>query len=114
MGYYEGDTHYLLSSLDIYVLPTLHEGFPYSILEAMRANCAIISTNVGGIPEAIRNRVEGLLVPLSSVEVLELAIEELINDADLRNMLGKNARNRFLDMFAMEKMNQRLQEVLST
>ena len=113
-GHHNGDINDLLLSFDIYVFPSLWEGFPYSILEAMRAGCPILATNVGGIPEAIRNRVEGLLIPPSSVEELESAIEELINDVDLRNMLEKNARNRFLDMFTVEKMNERLEEVLST
>lgn len=113
-GYYNGDINELLLSFDIYAFPSLWEGFPYSILEAMRAGCSIVATNVGGIPEAVRNREEALLVPPSSVEALESAIEELISDDDLRNMLGKNARNRFSDMFTIEKMNQRLQEVLST
>ena len=112
-GYHNGEIYDLLLSFDIYVFPSLWEGFPYSILEAMRAGCSIVATDVGGIPEAVRNRVEGLLVPPYTAEALESAIEELINDADLKNMLGKNARNRFLDMFTIDKMNQRLQEVLS-
>jgi glycosyltransferase involved in cell wall biosynthesis len=113
-GNYNGDINELLLSFDIYAFPSLWEGFPYSVIEAMRAGCPIIATNVGGIPEAIRNRVEGLLIPPSSVEALESAIEELMNNADLRNMLGENAKNRFLDMFTIEKMNERLQEILST
>jgi glycosyltransferase involved in cell wall biosynthesis len=48
LGHYSGSIDELLSSLDIYLFPSLWEGFPYSIIEAMRAGCAIVSTRVGG------------------------------------------------------------------
>lgn len=111
VGYYEGEVHDLLSTFDIYAFPSLYEGLPYSVLEAMRAGCAIVSTNVGGIPEVIRNSVDGLLVPPGSVDELEKAIETLINNQNYRISLGKNARKRFLDMYTLEIMNVRVKEL---
>jgi len=111
LGYYAGEVHNLLSTFDIYVFPSLYEGLPYSILEAMRAGCAIVSTNVGGIPEVIRNNVDGLLVSPGSVDELEQTIETLINDHKFRASLGKNARKRFLEMYTLEIMNVRVRQL---
>lgn len=112
VGYYDGEVHELLSTFDIYAFPSLYEGLPYSVLEAMRAGCAIVSTNVGGIPEVIRNSVDGLLVPPGSVDELEKAIETLINNHNYRVSLGKNARKRYLDMYTIEIMDMRVKELL--
>lgn len=97
LGHFTGNINVLLSSFDIFVFPSLWEGLPYSILEAMRCGLPIVSTNVGGIPEVIKNRREGLLVNPGSTEDLVFALEELINDSTLRSRLGKNARSKFIN-----------------
>lgn len=112
-GYYNGDIHGLLMSLDIYVFPSLWEGFPYSILEAMRAGCPIVTTNVGGIPEAIDNNEEGLLVTPGSCKELEIAIEKLALDEGLRVRLGNNARKKFDRSFSLSVMNKNMNEALT-
>lgn len=101
----------LVNGFDIYVLPSLHEGFPYSILEAMRAGCAIIATSVGGIPEAINDGEHGILVEARSSEKLGEALRRLVSDHTLRKQLGMNARNRFLREFRLQNMHQKLLEV---
>lgn len=110
-GYFTGDMDELIDAIGIYVFPSLQEGFPYSILEAMAAGKAIVATQVGGIPEAITDGVEGLLVAPSSVQALEVAIERLILDATLRNRLGENARLRFTKAFTLDAMGLRMKEV---
>jgi glycosyltransferase involved in cell wall biosynthesis len=112
IGYYDGDVHALLSTFDIYVLPSHREGLPYSILEAMRAECAIVSTEAGGIPEVIRSGIDGLLVRPRSMNDLERAIETLITDDEFRKTLKVNARQRFLKMFSMDAMNRKIKELL--
>jgi glycosyltransferase involved in cell wall biosynthesis len=114
VGYYEGEVNDLLTKFDIYAFSSFNEGLPYSVLEAMRAGCAIVSTSVGGIPEVIRNGVDGLLVAPGSIDELEKAIETLINDNNLRVSLGKNARERFLNMCTLEIMNGRMKELFKT
>jgi glycosyltransferase involved in cell wall biosynthesis len=99
-GHFKGDITQLLFSFDIFVFPSLWEGFPYSILEAMRSRLPIVSTNVGGIPEAITNMREGLLVNPDSSEELAYAIEELINNSNLRFKLAKNAQIKFRNSFS--------------
>lgn len=103
-GHYFGDVSLLLSDFDIYAFPSLWEGFPYSILEAMRSGCAIVSTNVGGISEAIVNGIDGILVePASSLE-LALGLEKLINDEQLRYRISNNAKKKFEDKFTLNQM----------
>lgn len=91
--------------LDIYVFPSHWEGLPYAVLEAMRAGLPIIATAVGGIPEAIRDEREGLLVPPRTPELLKEAIGRLIGDHKQARALGDAARLRFRAMFSLEKMH---------
>ena len=111
VGDCSGDTTKFLESFDVYVLPSLHEGLPYSLLEAMRAGCAIVATTVGGIPEAINNEIEGLLVAAGSIEELQQAIKRLRVDPDLRLRLGNKARRRFLCDFKLQLMHQNVQSL---
>ncbi len=112
-GYYDGEVKRLLAGIDIYVFPSLHEGFPYSILEAMRSGCAIVATRAGGIPEAIREGEEGLIVAPGSIDALESAIRKLLIDEGLRERVGLNARTRFLRYFTLDAMDLCVKEVLS-
>jgi glycosyltransferase involved in cell wall biosynthesis len=111
-GHYSGDVNLLLSDFDIYVFPSLWEGFPYSILEAMRSGCAIVSTNVGGIPEAITSDVDGILIEPGSSDSLVSALTKLIENPDLRFSMSINARMKFKEKFTLEKMTLAAREVL--
>ena len=110
-GHYSGDVTHLLSQFDIFAFPSLWEGFPYSILEVMRAGLPIISTNVGGIPEAITDGVEGLLVSPGSVNELTNGLERLINDHQLRVSLATHARRRFEADFTLERMASHVKRI---
>lgn len=114
MGHVKGAVDHILQSFDIYAFPSLHEGFPYSILEAMRSGCAIVSTDVGGIPEAVSDGREGLLVEAASVDGLEQAIERLILDQELRQRLGSEARAKFIRLFTLEAMSTQLSNVIGS
>lgn len=101
---YRPDIERCLPSLDIFTLSSNLENFSISILEAMRAGLPIVATNVGGNPEAIRNRIDGILVPPSNPEALSKEILVLASDSDLQSRLGQNARQRFLQEFTSDKM----------
>ena len=88
---------------DIGVQPTYEEGFSNSILEMMAGGLAVIATDVGGNGEAIVDNDCGFLVPVKTPEILAGKLFELINNADLRQRLGDNARNRVISDFSMEK-----------
>lgn len=69
----------------------------------MAAGTPVIASRVGGIPEAIRDGVDGFLVPPDDPEALAEKIKTLYTDPGLREQMGKNARQRFLDMFELTK-----------
>ena len=114
LGYYEGNIESLLADFDIYVFPSLYEGFPYSVLEAMRAGCPIVATNVGGVSEAIKDGIDGILIAPGSVEALSDAIEMLFLNKEMRQRLGANARSRFMGDFKIERMHERVRDVFAT
>ena len=97
----------IIASMDVYAFASLYEGFPYGILEAMRAGCAIVSTDVGGIPEAITDGVDALLVPPGSSVELATAIERLLGDSGLRVRLGRAARDKYEACFTLEAARDR-------
>tara|TARA_B110000483_G_C18113425_1_gene510663 strand:+ start:35 stop:1216 length:1182 start_codon:yes stop_codon:yes gene_type:complete len=103
-GHFYGDVSSILSNFDVYAFPSLWEGLPYSILEAMRSSCAIVSTNVGGIPEAINDEEDAILVEPGSTEALVLALGRLINNQELRTRISASARMKFMKNFTLDKM----------
>jgi glycosyltransferase involved in cell wall biosynthesis len=83
----------LLATADAFILPSYNEGLPMSMLESMAWGLPVIVTPVGGIPEAICDRQNGLLVNPGNQPQLTQAMQELIRDEDLRISLGIAARN---------------------
>lgn len=79
---------------DIFVLPTLKEGFGMVLIEAMAYGLPVIASNVGGIPEVVEHGKNGLLVPPKDPHKLAEAIKTLIEDNGLYERLSKNALNR--------------------
>lgn len=91
LGYKE-DLRPYYSACDIVVLPSEHEGFPYSLLEGAAANRALIGTDVPGINSVIKNSESGLLVPVNNIEALTKAFQELRENVGLRKVFGNNGR----------------------
>ncbi len=92
-----------LAAADINVLPTFYEGFPLTVLEAMASGLPTVATNVGGIPEAIQNGVDGLLVPPGNSSSLADALALLLGDSARRVQMGQAARKRFCRHFTLEQ-----------
>ena len=84
----------LLAKADVFILPSYNEGLPMAILEAMGWGLPAITTPVGGIPELVTNRKDGLLVNPGNIEQLLEAIKSLIKNESLRLKLGDNAKKR--------------------
>ena len=95
------DVDELLARAQASILATNWEGFPLSILEAMRAGLPVVATEVAGIAESVRDGETGYLVPRGDVEVLRDRIRRLLADADLRTRLGANGRKRFEGHFTL-------------
>lgn len=112
---YQSNIPEWLAVCDIFALPSLEEFHSIAILEAMRAQKAIIATNIGGNPESLRNEKDALLVPSMDTEALAEAITRLLTNAELRNYLSKNAHEQFEKRFTIDIMMKNLtDEILST
>lgn len=80
-----------LNTADIFILPSKWEGMPISIIEAMGTGMPIIASRVGGIPDMLRHRESGILIVPEEKE-LENAILDLLENAELRKALGREAK----------------------
>jgi glycosyltransferase involved in cell wall biosynthesis len=80
----------LYRKCDIYVLPSLTEGWPQTLFEAMACGLPIVATRVGGIPYLIENRKNGLLVDASSPSQISNGVQQIVDDSDLRRRLIEN------------------------
>ena len=78
----------VISSLDVFVLPSLWEGMPLTVLEAMRAGAAVVASDVDGTSEVVRDGMTGRLVPKADGIALTNAIRDLLDDADARRRLA--------------------------
>jgi len=98
----------VLKGLDLFVLPTLQEALGTSILEASAMGKAVVATRVGGVPEAVRDGVTGLLVPPEDPEGLKAAVVRLLRDNDLRKNMGEAGRRMVVDGYSMDMMAERM------
>ena len=101
----------VLNTFDIYTLPSLWEGLPIGMLEAMAMRKAVIATPVDGSKEAIREGQNGMLVPCKNPEALAEAILRLHHSKEMRNVLGENARDtveKIFDVRMMVRNNENL------
>jgi glycosyltransferase involved in cell wall biosynthesis len=89
--------------MDILVHPSLRDGLPNAVLEAMACEKAIVATGVGGVPEAIKDGETGAIVPAKDAEALSQTILHLLEDPSLRSRLGKAARQKIIQDFTLEK-----------
>jgi glycosyltransferase involved in cell wall biosynthesis len=98
------DTPDLLHVMNLFVLPSLWEGLPQVVIEAMAASCPVIATSVDGTPEIITHRENGWLVPPANTEGLTKAIKTLLSDDDLRAALAKNGYETVKEKFSVSAM----------
>ncbi|MGK2945897.1 MAG: glycosyltransferase, partial [Desulfuromonadales bacterium] len=99
------DVPQILNALDVFLLPSLREGLPLSLLEAMAAGRPVIASRVGGIPEIFDATEMGCLVEPASVDDLTAAMLSLARASDEeRKRLGANARTRALTAFSARQM----------
>lgn len=100
-----------LARATVYCLPSWNEGLPMSVLEAMSAGIPVVSTPVGGIPEALEDGITGLLVQPGDVQGLTAALCKLLLDPELATSMGKAGQARYREMFSTEAMGQSCLEV---
>jgi glycosyltransferase involved in cell wall biosynthesis len=105
------DIDIVMASLDVYVLPSLEENLPLSILEAMASGRPVVATAVGGIPECVVAERTGLLVPRGAEEALAEAVIRVLADPALRNSLGRSGRQRVSEGFSVDSQIARIERI---
>ena len=101
-GFYEGKIENILDEMDIFAFPSLWEGFPYSILEAMSVGKIVVSTNVGGIPEAIENGINGFLVSPANTNQLYNTLKMIVLNFQNYANVGRKAQETILQRYSSD------------
>ncbi|MDP8923315.1 MAG: glycosyltransferase family 4 protein [Chloroflexota bacterium] len=101
---FRADVPELLADLDVFVLPSLWEGFGLVLLEAMAAGRPVVASAVGPIPEIVVNGETGLLVPPGDPDALARAVVRVLRDPDLAARLGRAGRARVEAEFGLDGM----------
>jgi glycosyltransferase involved in cell wall biosynthesis len=91
------------SLMDVFVHPSLRDGMPNAVLEAMACEKAVIATAVGGIKDILEDGKTGVVVNVNDVNMLAQKITELLDHPEKRALLGKNARELIADRYTSDK-----------
>lgn len=91
-----------LHQADVFFLPSLSEGISNAVLEAMACGLPVVTTEGGGMREAVCDGVEGFVVPVGAVEDMADALGQLARNIPLRKQMGKAARERVLAQFTLD------------
>jgi colanic acid/amylovoran biosynthesis glycosyltransferase len=102
-GVNQDHIHKLYEAADVFCIASFAEGIPIVLMEAMAMEIPCVTTHITGIPELIRNGIDGMLVAPSDVDGLSGAIARLMDDPDLRERIGKNGRTRVLAQYDLRR-----------
>ena len=108
-----GNDAQMLKAFDAFCMTSIKEGMPYVLLEAMAAGLPIVVTEAGGMPEAIKNNSNGMLVPLKDPEMLAQIISRLISGGRDSKNLGEKAVSAARDFFNAKKTIESTQKIYS-
>lgn len=97
--------------IDLFVMSSCREGVPVALLEAMAHGLPIVATRAGGIPEVIRDGVDGLLCPIESPDELAQAISKMLDSQQLRYDCATAARRRVVERYGVEQAGLRWQQL---
>jgi L-malate glycosyltransferase len=107
---YRPDAARVMAAFDIFTLTSRHEGLPVSLMEALALGLPVVSTAVGGVPQAVDDGTEGLLVPPDDARALADAYVELARSPQRRQAMGAAAARRSHD-FDVRRAERRLEEI---
>jgi glycosyltransferase involved in cell wall biosynthesis len=103
---FKPNVHEYLAHLDALLMPSLHEGLPYTLLEAMSLGLPIIASRVGGLAEVLRDGHTACLVPAGDVELLSVAIAELVSSPERAKTMGLNAASEQRSVYTLHTMGE--------
>lgn len=112
LGFRE-DVKELLKIMDIFVLSSLSEGLPLSLIEAMASKVPVVVTAVGGIPEVVDDGIDGLLVPSADADTLAEKLTNLLKNKRIADRLGFSGNQKIKDQFNLQFMLNKYQEIYS-
>lgn len=108
---YRDDAERIVSAFDIYLLTSLYEGLPYSLIEALRAGVPIVATNVTGNSEVVQPGINGYLFAVGDVEDGASKVRQIISERTEKNMFSpETIRGTYLSRFTSEQMLSSIQE----
>ena len=108
------DTDSFYNAIDVNMLTSVSEGFPYALPEGARMHCATIASRVGGIPYLIDDEVNGLLFTAQDVEALTERMKRLASDGDLRERLSRKLFEKTRDQFSLEATVHHQEEIYAS
>jgi glycosyltransferase involved in cell wall biosynthesis len=108
---YRADARALVGLMDVLAVPSLTEGSPLIVLEAMAAGVPVVASAVGGIPDQVRHGEEGLLVPPDDPGALGDALGGLLQDPARAHRLGEAGRRRTENEFSHDALVRRIEGV---
>jgi glycosyltransferase involved in cell wall biosynthesis len=104
---------YYYSMADVFAFPTLYEAFGKVIVEAMACEAPVVASKVGGIPEIIEHKCNGLLIEPGNVDELAYAINSLLSDSEFAERLGEKARQTVIEKFTWRHTAENLTKIYS-
>ena len=107
------DVYSVLKKMDVFCLPSLSEGLPNALMEAMSVGCACVASRVGGVVWLLEHEKNGLLVAPADVAGLTAALERLVTDAVLRQRLGRAARATIEERFDWRRIGERYEDLFA-
>ncbi|MEA3350817.1 MAG: glycosyltransferase [Chloroflexota bacterium] len=105
------DVYRLLSAADVFVLPSVSEGMPMSLLEAMGMGVPVVASHLEGIADVVENGQHGLLVPPGEVKLLAEAIIRLLENDGLRKRLAQSAQQLVREAYTLDRMCEQYEEL---
>jgi glycosyltransferase involved in cell wall biosynthesis len=103
----------MLAAADCFVLPSIDEGMPMSLLEAVSAELPVISTQVGDIAKLIEHDQSGLVIPLDDSDALVNEIECMIKTPEKRSKLAMNAKKKMVQLYSSDAMANNYSQIYS-
>jgi L-malate glycosyltransferase len=108
---HRNDSHDILGLLDLFVLPSISEGIPMVLLEALALARPVVATRVGGIPEVIECGISGLLIAPGREDELAKSCIAVMDDSDYARRLGTAGRQRVVEHFSASAMANKVAEI---
>jgi glycosyltransferase involved in cell wall biosynthesis len=101
---YQEDVGSFYEAIDVLLLPSANEGTPVSVIEALAAGRPVVATRVGGVPDVVRDGIDGFLVDAGDVDALASRLAELAADPARRAEMGEAGRSRVLGRYAVDRL----------